>query len=145
MGKFLLRWLVVFIVANVLGYVVHGVLLKGDYAANQQLLRTEQDAQQHFIYMLLSFAIGAAAMLWIYGRGIQARPWAGQGLRFGLALWVLVSIPTFLTYFAVQPWPAIVVCKQILFELPMMLLIGLTIAGLHKAESERQSLSAAAR
>jgi magnesium-transporting ATPase (P-type) len=144
MGKFLLRWLVVFIVANVLGFVVHELLLKADYAANQQLLRTQQGAQAHFIYMLLGLASMAAAMVWIYGRGIQARPWVGQGLRFGLAMWSVISVPMFLIYFSVQPWPATVVVKQIGYELPMMLLIGLTLGALHKGQSAPAQLSQSA-
>jgi hypothetical protein len=143
--KTVLRWLAVWVVTSLLDFVVHGLLLKKDYAAIPQLMRTEADAQQHMMYLFIAFAFMTAAMVWIYGRGIQARPWAGQGLRFGFAMWILISVPIFLIYYAVQPMPVMLVCKQILLELPMMLLIGLTIAGLHKAESERQSLSAAAR
>lgn len=147
MKKFVLRWFVVFVLANVLGFLIHGVLLKGDYTANQQLLRTEQDANAHFGYMLLGFICSTAAIVWIYGRGVQAKPWLGQGVRFGLALWLLVSVPMFLTYYAIQPWPGTVVAKQICYELVMMLVIGIVTAALHKGESVAapSSLSATAR
>jgi hypothetical protein len=145
MGKFLYRWLIVFVVMNGLDFLVHGMLLKNDYASIPQLMRAEADAQKHTIYLIVAFAFMAAAMVWIYGRGIQNRPWLGQGLRFGLAMWVLISIPIFLIYFAVQPIPPMLVCKQILFELPMMLLIGITVGAVHKGQSSPQVLSASAR
>jgi hypothetical protein len=147
MKKFVLRWVIVFVVANALGFLIHDVLLKGDYIANQQLLRTPEQAQPYFKYMLLGFAGMAAAIVWIYGRGVQAKPWLGQGIRFGLALWLLVSVPMFLTYFAVQPWPGTVVAKQIFYELGMMLVVGVVTAALHKGESVAApfSLSATAR
>jgi hypothetical protein len=51
MKSFVLRWAVLFIAANVFGFVVHGLLLQGDYAASPQLLRTQEDANRHFVYM----------------------------------------------------------------------------------------------
>jgi hypothetical protein len=40
MKRFVLRWAVLFIAANLFGFVVHGLLLQGDYAASPQLLHT---------------------------------------------------------------------------------------------------------
>jgi len=134
MKRFVLRWAILFIAANIFGFVVHGLLLQGDYAATPQLLRTQDDANRHFVYMLVGFASSAAALVWIYGNG-QSRPWLGQGIRFGIAVWMLTSLPWFLTYYAVQPWPGAVVAKQISFELVTVLLMGIINAGLHRRES----------
>ena len=71
----------------------------------RNILRTQDDANRHFVYMLTGFASSAAALVWIYRRGIQSQPWLGQGIRFGVAVWMLTSLPWFLTYYAVQPWP----------------------------------------
>jgi hypothetical protein len=135
MKRFVLRWAILFIAANIFGFVIHGLLLHGDYAANPQLLRTQDDANRHFVYMLIGFASSAAALVWIYGRGTQPRPWLGQGLRFGFAVWMLTSLPWYLTYYAVQPWPGVVVAKQISFELVTVLLMGIINAGMHRSES----------
>src|SRR6201984_823909 len=135
MKRFVLRWAVLFIAANVFGFVVHGLLLQGDYAASPQLLRTQEDANRHFVYMLIGFASSSAALVWIYDHGPQPRPWLGQGIRFGFAVWMLTSLPWFLTYYAVQPWPGVVVAKQISFELVTVLLMGTINAGLHRRES----------
>jgi hypothetical protein len=57
MKRFVMRWAVLFIAANLFGFVVHGLLLQGDYAASPQLLRRQQDANRHFVYMLIGFAL----------------------------------------------------------------------------------------
>ncbi len=33
------------------------------------------------------------------------KPFLGQGLRFGIAIAILMTIPVYLIYYAVQPWP----------------------------------------
>src|SRR5258708_21172680 len=90
-GKFLIRWIVVFIVSNAMGFVGHGFLLKGTYLAlskaNPGIMRTEADSQAHFLWMLLAFAIQSAAIVWIYAKGNTGGACVGQSLRFGI--WVL--------------------------------------------------------
>ena len=132
MKKFLLGSLAVFLVCSTLNFVIHGVLLQSTYQQTPQLLRGEQDAQQHFPFMLLSFLVFSLAFVWIYARGVESRPWIGQGLRYGLAAWLIVSVTRYLTYFAIQPWPGSVVAMQIGLELVMMLLLGILVATFYR-------------
>ena len=130
--KFALAFLVVLVVNAVLSFLVHGMLLQGDYAQYPNLLRMQEDANAHFPYMLLNFLFFSLAFVWIYAHGLEDKPWLGQGLRFGVAVWLLTSVSTYLTYYAVQPWSGSVVLKQIAFELPMILLLGITAAALYR-------------
>ena len=124
--------LVVFVVFTALSFVIHGVLLQPLYRQTPLLLRPDQDAQQHMLFMLLGFLIFAAAFVWIYVRGLEAKPWPGQGLRYGMAMWLVASVSRYLIYFAIQPWPGTVVALQIGLELIMMLLLGLTVAAFYR-------------
>ena len=110
----------------------HANLLHDDYARYPNLLRTEADAQAHFSWMLLNFLVFSVAFVWIYAQGVEDKPWVGQGLRFGLAVWFLTSVAGFLTYYAVQPWGGDIVVKQILYELPRALVLGLAAAALYR-------------
>lgn len=132
MKKMGLTIIVVFVVFTVLSFVIHGVLLSPLYQQTPQLLRVEQDANQHMIFMLLGFLIFSAAFVWIYARGLEAKPWLGQGLRYGLAMWLIASVSRYLIYFAIQPWSGTVVTLQIVLELIMMLLVGITAAALYR-------------
>lgn len=124
--------IVVFLVFTVLSFVIHGVLLQPLYQQTPQLLRAGQDAQNHMPLMLLGFLIFSIAFVWIYARGLESKPWLGQGLRYGLAMWLIASVSRYLIYFAIQPWPGPVVLLQIGLEFIMMLLMGLTVAILYR-------------
>ena len=81
--KFAIAWLSIFVVWMIGSFIVHGVLLHDDYAKLPNLFRPEADAQQYFPLMILAHVIMAGAFAWIYARGVEARPWLGQGIRFG--------------------------------------------------------------
>jgi hypothetical protein len=55
----------------------------------------------------------------------------GTGLRFGAAVAVMSTIPGYLIYYAVQPLPAMLVHKQMIFSAIAMLLLGLLLAWLN--------------
>jgi hypothetical protein len=138
-GKFLVRWIVVFIVSNALGFVGHGFLLKETYLAlsraNPGIMRTEEDSQAHFLWMLLAFAIQAAAIVWIYAKGNTGGAWLGQGIRFGIAIWAVSSAFMYLIYYDVQPWPGMVTAKQMGWDFIALLLVGIVIAALSKNDA----------
>ncbi len=130
--KFIIAWIVVFIVWMGGSFVVHGVLLHEDYVKLSSLFRTEADAQKYFPLMILAHVILAGALVWIYSRGIEAAPWLSQGLRFGLAIALLTIVPTYIIYYVVQPMPSSVVVKQIVFDGVLMLILGAVTAFIYR-------------
>lgn len=113
-----------------LGYVVHGWLLAGDYQPLVgTLLRTPEDAQRYFPWMILADVLIGFTMTWLYRFGFsEGRSTAAQGLRFGLAVALLAIVPSHLIYYAVQPTPTLLVVKQIVFDVIRFLLLGVLIA-----------------
>src|SRR3954452_16833317 len=103
--RFAIAWLVLFIVWFFGSFVVHGVLLHGDYAALPNLFRKEEDAQNFFPLMILAHVFLSGAFVWIYARGVEAKPWLGQGLRFAVAVICLTTVPLYLIDYVVQPMP----------------------------------------
>jgi hypothetical protein len=130
--KFLVSWIVVFIAWMAGSFVVHGALLHDDYTKLSNLFRTEADAQQHFPLMLLAHVILSGAFVWIYSRGVENLPWLPQGLRFGLAVALLTTVPMYMIYYVVQPMPASTVIKQIVFDGILMLLLGVLVVFLYR-------------
>jgi hypothetical protein len=122
--RFAMAWAAVFIGWMAGSFVVHGVLLKADYAALPNLFRPEADAQKYFPLMILAHVILSGAFVWIYARGVQARPWLAQGVRFGIAIALLTSVPMYLIYYVVQPMPGLHVAKQIAFDGILVLVLG---------------------
>lgn len=134
--QFVISVVVLFVVSMLLGFVVHGWLLHAEYAKLvPNLFRSPQDAQGHFAYMLLAHVSMAVGLTWIYRQGRDARPWLGQGLRFGAALAVLMTIPTYLIYFAVQPLPSDLVAQQIVYDTIAMLIMGVVTAAVNRGSA----------
>jgi hypothetical protein len=133
--KFLVSWLVMFIVYMAGGFVVHGTLLKDDYMALPGLFRSEEQSMPYFHLMLIAHVLMAGAFTWIYARGVENRPWLGQGLRFGLAVALLTCIPFYMIYFVVQPMPADLAIKQIAYDTILTLVLGAVVAFLYRGQA----------
>ena len=130
--RFLVAWIVVFVVWMLGSFVVHGFLLHDDYASLSALFRSEADSRQYMPWMIAAHVILSGAFVWIYSRGVEATPWAGQGIRFGIAVALLTIVPTYIIYYVVQPMPAATVEKQIVFDGVLMLMLGLVVAFLYR-------------
>jgi hypothetical protein len=130
--KFIIAWVVLFVAWLMGSFLVHGVLLRSDYMQLTTLFRADGDQQQHFPLMILAHVILSGAFVWIYARGAEAKPWMAQGLRFGLAVALLTSVPTYMIYFVVQPMPGNVVVKQIIFDSALMIILGMIVAWLYR-------------
>ena len=131
--KFIISSLVAGFASLMFGFLVHAVLLHGDYARLPQLYRPETQAQGFFAFMLLAHLLIGIGMTWIYRRGHEAgKGVLVQGARFGLAIAVVSTIPLYLIYFAVQPVPSDLVAQQIVFSTIGMVLQGIVVAWLNK-------------
>lgn len=126
--KFIIAWIVIFVAWFLGDFVVHGMLLRADYLALSMLFRTEADSQHYFPLMILAHVMMAGAFVWIYARGVETKPWLGQGVRFGIAVACLMTVPIYLIYFCVQPLPGSLVARQIIFDGTLVVILG-AIAG----------------
>lgn len=132
--KFLVAWLVVFIVYMAGGFVVHGMLLGADYKALPELFRSEEQSMPYLHLMIIAHVLMAGAFTWIYARGVENKAWLGQGLRFGVAVALLAVVPIYMIYFVVQPMPAMLSVKQALFDTILVLMLGAVVAYLYRGQ-----------
>jgi len=130
--KFIKAWIVIFVAWFLGSFAVHGVLLRSDYSRLSNLFRAEGEQQNYFPLMILAHVILSGAFVWIYARGAEAKPWMTQGARYGVAVALLTIVPTYMTYFVVQPMPADVVMKQIVFDGVLTVILGTIVAWLYR-------------
>lgn len=131
--KFLISWLVLFVVWMAGSFLVHGVLLNADYMALRNLFRSPEDSQTFFPLMIIAHVFLSGTFAWIYSRGVEAKPWLAQGVRFGLAVAFLTAIPTYMIYYVVQPMPGATVVKQLIFDGVLVVLLGVVVAFLYRS------------
>jgi hypothetical protein len=128
-GRFWISVVVMAAIALANGFIVHGMLLQDDYSQLPSLFRSQVEAQGYFGWMLLADLLIGFGFTWIYVKGREAgKPPLAQGLRFGLAIAVVTTIPAYLIYYAVQPWPGAVVVKQIVYDTIGRLVMGVVVA-----------------
>lgn len=130
--KFLVSWTIVFVLWMVGSFVVHGVLLNDMYGQLPNLFRTETETQSLFHYMVIAHVMMAGAFVWIYRRGREDKPWLVQGLRYGLAIAVLATIPTYMIYYVVQPIPESLSIAQAVGGSVIVVILGAVVAFLNK-------------
>ena len=99
--KLIVAWVVIFVAWFIGSFIVHGVLLHADYLQLTSLFRPEADEHRYFPLMILAHVIMSGAFVWIYARGVEAKPWVAQGLRFGVSVALLTIVPTYIIYFVV--------------------------------------------
>lgn len=132
--RFLVSVVVLFVVAMGFGFLIHGTVLAADYTqlANRGIYRLPEAAEPLMPYMFAANLLFAIAFTWIYRAGRDNRPWLGQGLRFGIAVALLSTIPTYLTYYVVTPLASDLVAKQVVLDSMAMVVLGLIAAFINR-------------
>ena len=131
--RFFVSGIVMGIASLMAGFLVHANLLHADYAALPDVYRSDEEGMNYFHWMLIAHVMIGFALTWIYRQGVQAASSTlSQGIRFGAAMACLMTIPGYLIYLAVLRIPAELAHKQMLFDVPAVLLLGVLVAFLNK-------------
>jgi hypothetical protein len=130
MKRLVLTIIVVFIVANFTGFFIHAIWLRQDYMPVANLYRPE--GQEKMLFIILAYLAFAIASVLLYAHGVEDKPWVGQGVRFGLLIWLVMAVPSFFIAYAVQPIPAILMAKQVITEGVDKIVLGLITALLYR-------------
>jgi len=127
-NRLVLSIAVVFILTTIFQNVIHALLLHGDYAAVPQVFKSPVEVDVTLILLAnLSFAV---ASVWIYSHGVGDLPWLGQGIRFGIAIWLITSLPMFVTGYATEPLPESLLWRQLGYEFVGKIVTGIVIAAM---------------
>jgi hypothetical protein len=136
-GRFLVRTLAVALAMFTLGFIGHQLLLGRDYVSIEPIMRSKPDMLSHMPFALVNCLVFSAAFVWMYSQLRPDRSGAAQGVRFGMAVWALASVPLYLTNYTIEPWPGVFVAKILLWELCAAILLGLLVATLAKNDLDR--------
>ncbi len=132
--KFIVSVLAVYVVNMLLSFLEHGVLLTPDYLAIPNVMRNEQDGAAHMGFLLFGQFLMSLSFVWIYQRGQESKAWLGQGLRFGIACALISTVSHHFIYHAVAQFPLDLMIKQVLYDFPVMIAMGLTCAFINRQQ-----------
>lgn len=111
-------------------YVIHSIWLAQDYIATASLwLPMETRYARGWATLLgtLTYAIG---VVWIYTRGVESKPWVGQGLRFGFFLALITVVYDSSAAWNMMPVPGSLIVNWIIGEGLLCIILSLVIAAI---------------
>jgi hypothetical protein len=124
----------------ILGFIVHGLLLRADYQALASLYRTQAQANAQAPWIIPAYLMLGLAMTWLYRRmpasdGVDLR----RGARFGLAVALVSYVPWHMLAFVAHPLPLSLMLRQVAFDAVAMVLLGMVLAWLQPHRRVLQS------
>lgn len=129
--KFILTFIVIFVVSMLLGFITHAWALADEYTATG-LFRDAADQEAHFMWMLLAHAIMSFAFVKLYVVGREDKPWLAQGLRFGFLIALFASVGIYMIFYSVQPMPEMLVFRQAAYDTINMMVMGAVTAWMYR-------------
>lgn len=127
--RFLWASLVIFVVTEGLDYFIDTVILMGDYKKLNGLLRPDVMSTvwpMFAVGLLVAFMFTYIFVKGREGKGIQ------EGVRFGIIIWLLVTVPAGLGAWMLFPIPMALIVKWILYGLLTTLIGGILAAAIYK-------------
>lgn len=128
--KLILAMVICFLVLVGTDWLINGVLLMKDYQANPASWRPMDQLMHKIWVMWIGQAFFAALFCYIYSRGAEAKPWIGQGIRYGILITLFTVIPYSLGEYTVYNVPHMLAVKWMITGFVQMLILGLIAAGI---------------
>ncbi|MFC1475086.1 hypothetical protein ACFLQG_00425 [Candidatus Zixiibacteriota bacterium] len=129
--KYVIGSIVVFVVMFILEYVLHDLILGGQYEATKEIYRTEEAMMQYFPAMILGYLMMSFGFCYIFIQGYKGKGCA-EGIRYGLIIAFTFAIPSSLIYYTVFPMSGWMMLGYfIAFPIETMIL-GAIIASIYK-------------
>jgi hypothetical protein len=116
-------------------YLIHDVWLKMDYQLTASLWRTPADINHGMWALMIANVIYAVAVVLIYIRGVEHKPWVGQGIRFGILLALVTTVYDSVASWVTMPVPHSLPMKWVIGEGGLCILLGLLVAAITQPKS----------
>jgi hypothetical protein len=127
---------VAFLILFVAGYLVHAVWLAGTYRAmiaGGFSFRPQESMQRKLWIIWVSDFLYAMLFAWVYARGLEPKPWVGQGLRFGILMTLFTVVPATLNEYVAYNLPYTLAVRWMAAGLITLIVMGLAVAAIVKA------------
>lgn len=120
-------------------FLIHGILMKGAYEATAALWRPMEDMNRLMWTMWVMYLVNGLVLPYMYAKGYEpGKSSLGQGLRFGLAIGLLMATGMSLgTYFMI-PLPASMAATWFVVGMVQFLAVGAAIGLIHPKNNTRQ-------
>jgi len=131
--KFIIASILVFIVFEILDFIIHGLILKGAYESLASVWRPDMNSLMWIMYV--TALIFSFLFVYIFTKGYEGKSIA-EGIRYGLLIGLLMLIVGMFNQYAVYPLPFILVLEWFIFGIIQYIIIGIVVAAVYKPSSK---------
>lgn len=119
-----------FLVVVATNWFVHGYLLRSQYQAIVLTFRPFEQIRARMWIVLAGELIFSIGFVYVYVRGLERKPWLGQGIRYGVLIWLLTVIPAALAEYVTLYIPHQLALHWIAAGLVQLLMAGVVVAAI---------------
>lgn len=123
--KFWITFVVVFVVMEVLSYLVHGVMLAGTYASEplKSVFRSQEEMESMMWIMWLMDLIWTYFFVFFFAKGYENKG-IGEGIRYGLYIGLFYSLVVAYSSYAVYPLTYSIALQWFIYGLIINVILG---------------------
>ncbi|MFQ5865652.1 MAG: hypothetical protein ACE5IW_10520, partial [bacterium] len=133
--RYLFASLGVFVVYFVLSIIVHWVLLKGAYEATADVWRPQTEMNAYMPILWVTQLVVSFLFVFIYTKGYEGKG-IMEGVRYGLWIGLLMSIPMAFGSYASLPIPLGLAIRWLVFGLVEFIILGIVAAAIYKPAAQ---------
>lgn len=131
---FWIGFIVVYIVWQIVGFLVHGIMLNDTYQGLWGVFRAEAEMNSMMWMMYLSSALYLLLFCYIFTKGYEGKG-VGEGLRYGLLMGLFISIPMALDQYVLYPLPSNVAVIWFVSGVVSFMIAGAVFATIYKSSA----------
>lgn len=131
--RLLIAFVVIYVVAQALGFLVHSIWLAPVYGSLAEVWRPEAELLSKQWIMLVTSAVFCFFFCYIFAKGYEDKGWQ-EGLRFGAVIGIFVGVPAAYDPYAIYPIPYSLALKWFLSGFALCLVLGVLAALIYRRE-----------
>jgi hypothetical protein len=133
--RFILTSIVVFVVHELLGYIIHEGILSSAYDETASLWRPDDVMQSMMWIMWIGNLMFSFIFVYIFTKGYEGKG-IGEGLRYGLLIGFLMAIPMSFATYVTQPISFGLAVQWLIFGVISLSILGIICAAVYKPAAE---------
>lgn len=126
--KFLLAVVIAYLFLMVTNYAVHEVWLQPIYDQYEDSWRPLGQRVAKMWIMWIGQLLFTLMFAWVYWRGVEAKAWIGQGIRYGATITLLAAVPAVLNEYVIYRVPYRLALTWMSVSLVQIVVMGLVVA-----------------
>jgi hypothetical protein len=133
--RFWIAFAACYVVAQTLGFLVHGLWLNPTYEALAAIFRPKAEMDAMMGLMFVSSAIALFAFCFIFTKGYEGKG-VMEGVRYGVLVALLFGIPSAMDQFWIYPVPMDLAIKWGVTNAIYWVVLGAVVAAIYKPDAK---------